>query len=226
MLMRMYLRFAEKHSFTAEILEKTDGSEAGVKSVMLEIQGERAYGLLRSEKGTHRLVRQSPFNAKNLRQTSFAGVIVTLVIKGDTAEIEVEDKDIRVDTFRASGAGGQHINKTDSAIRIVHEPSGIVVECQSQRSQHQNREKAMQLLKAKLLLKKREEEEQKASEIRGEVTEAAWGTQIRSYVLHPYKMVKDLRSEFESSNPEAVLDGDLDGFIEAFLRWDSSRRNQ
>ena len=223
MLLRMYLRFAERHEFAAEILEKTDGAEAGVKSVMLEIRGQRAFGLLRGEKGTHRLVRQSPFNAKNLRQTSFAGVVVTPVIENIDQEVQVEDKDIRVDTFRASGAGGQHVNKTDSAVRITHIPSKIIVECQNQRSQHQNREKAMEILKAKLLARQREEEEKKAAAIRGEVTEAAWGTQIRNYVLHPYKMVKDLRTEHESSNPDIVLDGELDDFIRAYLEWDAAR---
>lgn len=225
MLMRMYLRFSEEKGFSAEILEKTDGAEAGIKNVSLEISGDHAFGLLRSEKGTHRLVRQSPFNAKNLRQTSFAGVIVTPIIDSIDEEIQVEEKDIRVDTFRASGAGGQHVNKTDSAVRMVHIPTNIVVECQNQRSQHQNREKAMEILKAKLLMKKREEEDKKAAEIRGEVTEAAWGTQIRNYVLHPYKMVKDTRTECESSNPDSVLDGNLDEFIRAFLEWDAKRRN-
>ncbi len=225
MLLRMYLRFAERHEFVAEILEKTDGAEAGIKSVMLEIAGERAFGLLRGEKGTHRLVRQSPFNAKNLRQTSFAGVIITPVIKNADQEIEIEDKDIRVDTFRASGAGGQHVNTTDSAIRITHLPTKITVECQNQRSQHQNKEKAIEVLKAKLLAHQREEEEEKAASIRGEVTEAAWGTQIRNYVLHPYKMVKDLRTEHEVNNPDVVLDGELDGFIRAYLEWDATRRD-
>jgi peptide chain release factor 2 len=224
MLLRMYLRFAERHDFKSEILEKTDGAEAGVKSVMIEIAGEQAFGLLRGEKGTHRLVRQSPFNAKNLRQTSFAGVIVTPVIKNVGDEVAIEEKDLRIDTFRASGAGGQHVNKTDSAVRIIHIPTKIVVECQNQRSQHQNKEKAMEILKAKLLAKKREEEEAKAMEIRGEVTDAAWGTQIRNYVLHPYKMVKDLRTEHESGNPDYVLDGDLDDFIRAYLEWDAARK--
>lgn len=225
MLLRMYLRFAERHNFKSEILEKTEGNDAGIKSVMIEIIGDHAFGLLRGEKGTHRLVRQSPFNAKNLRQTSFAGVIVTPIIKNIDNEIVIEDKDIRLDTFRASGAGGQHINKTDSAVRITHIPTKIVVECQNQRSQHQNKEKAMEILKAKLLAKKREEEEKKAAEIRGEVTEAAWGTQIRNYVLHPYKMVKDLRSGYENSNPDMILDGDLDDFIQAYLEWDAAKKH-
>ncbi len=226
MLLRMYLRFGERHGFKTEIIEKTDGTEVGIKSVMIEISGERAFGLLRSEKGTHRLVRQSPFNAKNLRQTSFAGVIVTPIIKNADKEVQIEDKDLRIDTFRASGAGGQHINKTDSAVRLTHIPSKVVVECQNQRSQHQNKEKAMEILKTKLLAKQREEEEKKAAEIRGEVTEAAWGTQIRNYVLHPYKMVKDLRTEYESGNPDIVLDGELDDFIRAFLEWDAAKTNR
>lgn len=225
MLLRMYLRFAERHDFDTEILEKTEGAEAGIKSVMIEIAGERAFGLLRGEKGTHRLVRQSPFNAKNLRQTSFAGVIVTPVIKNADQEIVIEDKDLRIDTFRSSGAGGQHVNTTDSAIRIIHLPTKITVECQNQRSQHQNKEKAMEVLRAKLLAHRLEEEEKKAAAIRGEVTEAAWGTQIRNYVLHPYKMVKDLRTDTESNNPDVVLDGELDDFIRAYLEWDAARRD-
>lgn len=225
MLLRMYLRFAEEKGFQAEIHEKTDGSEAGIKSVMVEITGPQAYGLLRGEKGTHRLVRQSPFNAKSLRQTSFAGVVVTPVVKDNNQDFEIEEKDLRIDTYRASGAGGQHINKTDSAIRITHIPTKIVVACQNQRSQHQNRDKAMQILKAKLLAKKMEDDEKRAAEIRGEVTDAAWGTQIRNYVLHPYKMVKDLRTDQESSNPDVVLDGNLDQFIRAYLEWDAARRD-
>ena len=226
MLLRMYLRFAERHGFRAEILEKTDGAEAGIKSAAIEIKGDRAFGFLRGEKGTHRLVRQSPFNAKNLRQTSFAGVIVTPILKKAATEIEIPEKEIRVDTFRASGAGGQHVNKTDSAVRMTHLPTGISAECQNQRSQHQNREKALEILKAKLLAKKREEDAKKAAEIRGEISEAAWGTQIRNYVLHPYKMIKDTRTGFESSQTDAVLDGDLDDFIRAFLEWDAGKKGE
>jgi peptide chain release factor 2 len=225
MLLRMYLRFAERHGFHVEILEKTYGTEAGIKSVLLEIKGERCFGLLRGEKGTHRLVRQSPFNAKNLRQTSFAGVIVTPVIKNADQEVQIEEKDIRIDTFRASGAGGQHVNKTDSAVRITYLPLKIVVECQNQRSQHQNKEKALEILRAKILAKRREEEEKKAIEIRGEISDVSWGTQIRNYVLHPYKMTKDLRTGYESGNPEIFLDGDLDECIRTYLEWDAERKN-
>ncbi len=226
-LLRMYLRFAERMDFSAEILEKTDGVDVGIKSVLLEISGPFAYGMLQSEKGTHRLVRQSPFNAKNLRQTSFAGVTVTPTLEDtDATDIQIEEKDIRMDTFRASGAGGQHVNKTDSAVRITHIPTGIVVSCQNNRSQHQNREKAMQILRARLAEKMREEEEKRASEVRGELVEAAWGNQVRNYVLHPYKMVKDLRSEYETSNTEAVLDGDLEEFSRKYLEWKAEKANK
>lgn len=224
MLLRMYLRFAEKKGWKSEILEKSDGSEAGIKSCLLEIKGENAFGLLQSEKGTHRLVRQSPFNAKNLRQTSFAGVMVTPELEEvDTEGIIIVDSDLRIDTFRASGAGGQHINTTDSAVRIVHQPTGIVVSCQNQRSQHQNKDRALQILKSRIAQKMREDEEKKAAEVRGEHTDAGWGTQIRNYVLHPYKLVKDLRTTHEVSNPEAVFDGDLDVFMQKFLEWKASR---
>lgn len=223
-LLRMFLRFAERMGFQAEILEKTDGAEAGIKSATLEISGSYAFGFLQSEKGTHRLVRQSPFNAKNLRQTSFAGVVVTPVMEeSDEGDLEIEEKDLRIDTFRASGAGGQHINKTDSAIRITHLPTGIVASCQSDRSQHKNREKALKILRSHLAAKKREEEERRAAEVRGEITEAAWGTQIRNYVLHPYKMAKDLRTDYETSDTEGVLDGDLEIFSRKYLEWKAEK---
>lgn len=220
MLLRMYLRFCERKGWKVDIVEQSEGVEAGIKSVMLEIQGEYAFGLLQSEKGTHRLVRQSPFNAKNLRQTSFAGVMIMPDLEEtDTADIHIPDSELRVDTFRASGAGGQHVNKTDSAVRMVHLPTGIVVTCQNQRSQHQNRDKALQILKSRLAQQRQEEEQKRIAEVRGEHTEAAWGTQIRNYVLHPYKLVKDTRTGYETQNPELVLDGDLDDFQKAYLEW-------
>lgn len=226
MLSRMYFRYAEKKDFSVEIIEKTNGIETGIKSMSFEIKGENAYALLKGEKGTHRLVRQSPFNAKNLRQTSFAGVITTPIIENNNSDVKIDEKDIRIDTFRASGAGGQHVNKTDSAIRIVHLPTSITVECQNQRSQHQNKEKALEILKSKLILLKEEEDRKKANDIRGIVDEAAWGTQIRNYVLHPYKMIKDLRTNFESSNPDDVLNGNLDDFIKEFLKWYTKNINE
>jgi len=226
MLLRMFLRFAERMNWRAEILEKNDGQEAGIKSVMIEIDGEFAFGFLQSEKGTHRLVRQSPFNAKNLRQTSFAGVQVTpLLKKTDAAEIQIPESEIRIDTFRASGAGGQHVNKTDSAVRITHLPTKLVASCQNGRSQHQNKEKAMEILRARLAQLEMSKEKQRAAEIRGENFDAAWGNQIRSYVLHPYKMVKDLRTGLENSNPDQVLDGDLEDFSRTYLEWKTSKNN-
>ncbi len=220
MLLRMYLRFCERKNWTVEILERSNGTEAGIKSCLLEIKGHNAFGLLMAEKGTHRLVRQSPFNAKNLRQTSFAGVMVTPELEdADVTNIEIPDSEIRIDTFRSSGSGGQHANKTDSAVRMFHIPTKITVVCESQRSQHQNKEKAMQILKSRIVQRMREEEEKKAAEVRGEHTEAAWGTQIRNYVLHPYKLVKDLRTGYEVTNPDLVFDGDLDEFHQKFLEW-------
>ena len=218
MLYRMYCRWAERKGFRIEELDYLEGDEAGIKSVTFQVDGENAYGLLKSEKGVHRLVRISPFNANGKRQTSFVSCDVMPDIEQDI-DIEVKDEDIRVDTYRSSGAGGQHINKTSSAIRITHLPTGIVVTCQNERSQHMNKDKAMQMLKAKLYLLEQEKQEEKLSGIRGEVTDIAWGHQIRSYVLQPYTMVKDLRTNYERPQADAVLDGDLDPIINAYLKW-------
>ena len=221
MLYRMYTRWAEKKGFSVEVLDYLDGDEAGIKSVTIQISGENAYGYLRSEHGVHRLVRISPFNAAGKRQTSFVSCDVMPDIKEDI-DIEINPDDIRVDTYRSSGAGGQHINKTSSAIRITHYPTGIVVTCQNERSQFQNKDKAMQMLKAKLYMLKQEENAQKLSGIRGEVKEIGWGNQIRSYVFQPYTMVKDHRTSHETGNVDAVMDGDLDPFINAYLKWIST----
>ena len=218
MLYRMYTRWAERQGYQVEVLDYLEGDEAGIKSVKIQVTGENAYGYLKSEKGIHRLVRISPFNAQGKRQTSFASCDVMPDIEEDV-DVEIKDEDIRIDTYRSSGAGGQHINKTSSAIRITHFPTGIVVTCQNERSQHQNKDKAMQMLKTKLLLLKQEENAAKASGIRGEVSEIGWGNQIRSYVLQPYKMVKDLRTGEESGNADAVLDGKLTPFMNAYLKW-------
>ena len=218
MLYRMYQRWADKKGYTTEVLDFLDGEEAGIKSVTVQIDGENAYGYLRSEHGVHRLVRISPFNSAGKRQTSFVSCDVMPNIEEDI-DIEVNPDDIRVDTYRSSGAGGQHINKTSSAIRITHFPTGIVVTCQNERSQFQNKEKAMQMLKAKLLMVKQEEQAAKAAGIRGDVKDIGWGSQIRSYVLQPYTMVKDHRTGEESGNVDAVLDGNIDSFISAYLRW-------
>jgi peptide chain release factor 2 len=217
MLLRMYLRWAERNRFGTEILEATEGEEAGLKSVSFSVDGRWAYGRMRSERGVHRLVRISPFDSQKRRHTSFALVEVMPEVPED-ADVEIDDKDLRVDTYRASGAGGQHVNKTDSAVRITHTPTGIVVAVQSERSQHQNRERAMNVLRAKLVERQMEEREAEMARLRGEHVEAGWGNQIRSYVLQPYTMVKDLRTSVETSNPSAVLDGDLDAFIEGYLR--------
>ncbi len=218
MLYRMYTRWAERKGFTLDVIDYLDGDEAGIKSVTFQINGENAYGYLKSEKGVHRLVRISPFNAQGKRQTSFVSLDVMPDIEEDV-DIEIKDEDIRIDTYRSSGAGGQHINKTSSAIRITHFPTGIVVTCQNERSQFQNKDKAMQMLKAKLYMLKQEENAEKLSGIRGDVKEIGWGNQIRSYVMQPYTMVKDHRTEEESGNVGAVLDGAIDPFINAYLRW-------
>ncbi len=218
MLYRMYCRWTEKMGYKTEVLDYLDGDEAGIKSVAIQISGVNAYGYLKSEHGVHRLVRISPFNAAGKRQTSFVSCDVMPDIKEDV-DIVVNPDDIRIDTYRSSGAGGQHINKTSSAIRITHFPTGIVVTCQNERSQFQNKDKAMQMLKAKLLMLQKEEQEAKAAGIRGDVKEIGWGSQIRSYVLQPYTMVKDLRTGEETGNVTNVLDGGLDPFISAYLKW-------
>lgn len=221
MLCRMYEKWADKRGFSVEVLDSLDGDEAGLKSVTLEIQGDNAYGYLKSEHGVHRLVRISPFNAAGKRQTSFVSCDVMPDIKQDI-DIEIADDDMRIDTYRSSGAGGQHINKTSSAIRITHFPTGIVVQCQNERSQHMNKDKAMQMLKAKLLILREQENLAKESDIRGEVKEIGWGSQIRSYVMQPYTMVKDHRTNAETGNVSAVLDGDIDMFMNAYLKWINS----
>ena len=220
MLYRMYTRWADKKGFSVEVLDSLDGEEAGIKSITFQVNGENAYGYLKSEKGVHRLVRISPFNAAGKRQTSFVSCDVMPDIEEDV-DVEIREEDIRIDTFRSSGAGGQHINKTSSAIRITHFPTGIVVQCQNERSQHMNKDKAMQMLKAKRNLLKQEENAAKAAGIRGEVTDIGWGNQIRSYVMQPYTMVKDHRTGVESGNVDAVMDGNIDPFINGYLKWQS-----
>lgn len=218
MLLRMYIRWSEAHGYKVSFLERSDGDEAGIKSATIKIEGENAYGWLKTETGVHRLVRISPFDSNARRHTSFASITVTPVIDDDI-EIDVEDKDLRIDTYRSSGAGGQHVNTTDSAVRITHIPTNIVVACQSERSQHQNRANAMIMLRAKLYefeIQKREQEQAEAYE---EKTDIGWGHQIRSYVLHPYQMVKDLRTAHETSDSAGVLDGDLDPFLESALSY-------
>ena len=218
MLYRMYTRWAERKGFTIEVLDYLDGDEAGIKSVTFQVNGLNADGDLKSEKGVHRLVRISPFNAQGKRQTSFVSLDVMPDIEGDL-DVDIDEKDLRIDTYRSSGAGGQHINKTSSAIRITHIPTGTVVQCQNERSQFQNKDKAMQMLKAKLYLLKQEANAEKLSDIRGEVKEIGWGNQIRSYVLQPYTLVKDHRTDVETGNVDAVLDGGLDIFINGYLKW-------
>lgn len=216
MLLRMYQRYAERKGFQFEMIDLLDGEEAGVKNATFEVHGAFAFGLLKSESGVHRLVRISPFDSNARRHTSFVSVFVTAEIDDDI-DIEVNPADVRVDTYRASGAGGQHINKTDSAVRMTHMPTGIVVQCQSQRSQHQNRDKAMQLLKSKLYEKELEERRKQQAAVEGDKSDIGWGSQIRSYVLHPYKMVKDHRTSHEDHSPEDVLDGKIEPFVKAFL---------
>lgn len=217
MLLRMYQRFAEKKGFKVEMLDYQAGDEAGIKSVTLLVKGHNAYGYLKAEKGVHRLVRISPFDSSGRRHTSFVSVDV-MPEMDDDIEIEVRTEDLKIDTYRATGAGGQHINTTDSAVRMTHIPSGIVVTCQSERSQLKNREQAMKMLKAKLYQKEQEEKEAELAELRGEQKEIGWGSQIRSYVFHPYSMVKDHRTNVETGNTQAVMDGDLDEFVNAYLR--------
>ena len=218
MLLRMYQRFADKKGFKVETVDYLPGDEAGIKSVTLLIKGHNAYGYLKAEKGVHRLVRISPFDSSGRRHTSFVSCEVTPEFDNDNIEIEINSEDIKIDTYRASGAGGQHVNTTDSAVRITHQPTGIVVTCQSERSQIKNREQAMKMLKAKLYQKKIEEQEAELAAIRGEQKEIGWGSQIRSYVFHPYSMVKDHRTNVETGNTNAVMDGDIDLFIDAYLK--------
>ena len=224
MLYRMYQRWADKKGFTTEVLDFLDGDEAGLKSITLQVNGENAYGYLKSEKGVHRLVRISPFNAAGKRQTSFVSCDVMQDIEEDL-DVEINPDDLRIDNYRSSGAGGQHINKTSSAIRITHLPTGIVVQCQNERSQFQNKDKAMQMLKAKLYLLKQQENAEKLSDIRGDVKDINFGNQIRSYVMQPYTLVKDHRTNAENGNVNAVMDGDIDLFISAYLKW-ISLKNQ
>jgi peptide chain release factor 2 len=216
MLLRMYLRWAERHRFHTDVVDQQEGEQAGLKSVTVEVNGRRAYGWLRAERGVHRLVRISPYDAQKRRQTTFALVEVLPEVDEDV-ELELDWDEIRVDTFRSQGAGGQHVNKTDSAVRLTHVPTGIVAQSQNERSQTQNKETAIKVLKSRLLEKRLEEKEQELRQLRGEHVEAGWGNQIRSYVLHPYQMVKDLRTNHETGNTAAVLDGDLDAFMQAEL---------
>lgn len=222
MLLRMILRFCEQRGWSVDVVDETRGQEAGVKSATLHVRGRYAYGYLQSENGVHRLVRISPFDAEKMRHTSFARLEVIPDL-GDVAEINIKEEDLRVDVFRSGGHGGQNVNTTDSAVRVVHLPSGIVVTCQNEKSQHQNKATALKILKSKLHKKFLDEQEAEKRQLRGEFTSAAWGNQIRSYVLHPYKMVKDHRTDFETHDPIAVLDGDLQNFMEAYLRWKTSQ---
>ena len=218
MLERMYLRWAEQHKFTAEILDQTEGEEAGIKTVSIAVNGLYAYGYLRAEKGVHRLVRLSPFDSAHRRHTSFAQVEVLPESSQDDPTVQINAEDIRIETFRSSGAGGQNVQKNSTAVRIIHIPTGIVVTCQNERSQMQNRENAMRVLRARLLDLAEQNQDKELAELRGVYQKAEWGSQIRSYVLHPYQMVKDHRTEYEVGNAQSVLDGDIDGFIEAYLK--------
>lgn len=216
MLLRMYVRWSEQHGYKVGLLEQSDGEEAGIKSATIRVEGENAYGWLKSENGVHRLVRISPYDANARRHTSFASVAVSPVID-ETIEIDIEEKDLRIDTYRASGKGGQHVNKTDSAVRITHTPTGLVAACQSERSQHQNKANAMAMLKAKMYEMEIQKRDAEKAAAHGEKSDIGWGHQIRSYVLHPYQMVKDLRTGHEDSQAQNILDGDLDGFLESSL---------
>lgn len=219
MLLRMFMRWSENRGFGVDLVSVTEGNEAGISSVQFLVTGRHAYGLLQSENGVHRLVRISPFNAQGKRQTAFASFLAVPSFDEDDDEISVDDSDLRIDTYRSSGAGGQHVNVTDSAVRITHIPTGIVTSCQNERSQHQNKERAMQMLKARLADLRRQEREAEIEGIRGDTKRVGFGSQIRSYVLHPYQQVKDLRTDHEVSQVDDVLDGELDGFMEAYLRW-------
>ena len=225
MVLRMQMRWAERRGFKVELLEASAGEEAGIKSATFRVSGDNAYGLYSAEKGVHRLVRLSPFDSANRRQTSFAGVEVAPVVE-EAGDIQIEDDDLQVDTYRASGAGGQHVNKTDSAVRITHRPSGIVVQCQNERSQSANRATAMAMLRAKLIERQERERQEEIAKERGETLDVNFGSQIRSYVLHPYTMVKDHRTDFEVGNANGVLDGDLDGFVRAWLEANAKSRSR
>ena len=218
MLQRMYLRWCERRGYASEILDLTEGEEAGIKSITISVHGPYAYGYLRAEKGVHRLVRLSPFDSAHRRHTSFAQIEVLPEIADEDAHIQINPEDVRIDIYRSSSAGGQNVQKNATAVRITHLPSGLVVSCQNERSQMQNRENAFRVLRARLAQIQQEEQDRKLAELRGEYVKAEWGSQIRSYVLHPYQLVKDHRTEYEMGNTQAVLDGDLDSFIEAYLR--------